>query len=53
MYTVYADDAVCCIPTGKFLFLLLFGHIPHYLNGLSKFLTTCVQYILAMAVGTV
>ena len=29
VYAVDADVAVCCVPTGQFLFVLLFGQIPH------------------------
>jgi len=34
IHTVDADDALCCVPTGQFLFVLLFGQIPHYTIGL-------------------
>jgi len=29
IHTVDADDALCCVPTGQSLFVLLFGQIPH------------------------
>jgi len=29
IHTVDADEAVCCVPTGQFLFVFLFGQIPH------------------------
>jgi len=32
IHTVDADDALCCVPTGQFLFALLFGQIPHWPN---------------------